>query len=56
MYRYCVKCITTNENFVTYYKFFPFMPTYKHPWTDEELYKYFDLSPEEIGVIENEIQ
>jgi predicted RNA methylase len=31
----------------------PFMPTYKHPWTDEMLYEYFGLTPEEIKDIEN---
>ena len=32
--------------------FMPFMPTYKHPWTDEMLYEYFDLNEEEIMEIE----
>jgi len=31
----------------------PFMPTYKHPWTDEMLYEYFGLTPQEIQEIEN---
>ena len=30
----------------------PFMPTYAHPWTDEMLYEYFDLTEEEINEIE----
>ena len=34
----------------------PMMPTYTHPWTDEMLYKYFDLTQEEIETIENEIK
>lgn len=29
---------------------------YTHPWTDEMLYKYFDLTQEEINIIENEIK
>jgi hypothetical protein len=33
-------------------KFLPFMPTYKHPWTDEMLYEYFALTDEEIQEIE----
>lgn len=33
----------------------PFLPTYKKPWTDEMLYKYFDLTPEEVETIENEL-
>lgn len=31
----------------------PFMPTYTHPWTDEMLYKYFDLTEDEIKEIES---
>lgn len=34
----------------------PFMPTYTHPWTDKDLYEYFNLTPEEIAIIESEIQ
>ena len=37
-------------------KYFPFMPTYTHPWTDEMLYEYFNLTPEEIAEIEQEIK
>lgn len=33
-------------------QFLPFMPTYKHKWTDEMLYQYFDLTQEEIDEIE----
>ena len=29
---------------------------YTHPWTDEMLYKYFGLTPEEIDIIEQEIK
>jgi hypothetical protein len=39
-----------------YPKFLPFMPTYKHPWTDEMLYKHFSLTNDEIAEIEKEIQ
>ena len=34
----------------------PFMPTYKHKWTDSDLYKYFGLSSEEVSIIENAIK
>ena len=34
----------------------PFMPTYTHPWTDEMLYEYFELTEEEINEIEQEIK
>ena len=34
----------------------PFLPTYKKPWTDADLYEYFNLTPEEIKEIENAIR
>ena len=34
----------------------PFMPGYTHPWTDEMLYEYFNLTPEEIQAIKNEFK
>ena len=37
-------------------KYLPFMPTYIHPWTDEMLYEYFDLTEDEIKEIEQEIE
>ena len=37
-------------------KYLPFMPTYTHKWTDEMLYEYFNLTPEEIAEIEQEIK
>ena len=33
-----------------------FMHDYTHPWTDDDLYKYFNLTPEEIAIIESEIK
>ena len=36
-------------------KLLPFMPTYTHPWTDEQLYEYFGLTEDEIKEIEQEI-
>jgi hypothetical protein len=33
-------------------KFMPYLQSYNHPWTDEMLYKYFDLTDEEILEIE----
>ena len=30
----------------------PYMPTYEHPWTDEMLYEYFDLTEDEVKEIE----
>lgn len=34
----------------------PIMPTYTHPWTDKDLYDFFELTPEEVNIIENEIK
>ena len=38
------------------HKFLPFMHDYTHPWTDEDLYKYFELTDDEIRIIEDEIK
>lgn len=35
---------------------FPFMPTYTHPWTDEMLYEYFELTSEQVNIIEEAIK
>ena len=37
-------------------EFLPFMPTYAHPWTDEMLYEYFDLTEDEVKEIEQGIK
>ena len=37
-------------------KFLPFMPDYKKVWKDEDLYRYFDLTDEEIKIINEEIK
>lgn len=34
-------------------EYVPFLPDYSKPWTNEMLYKYFDLTAEEIEEIEN---
>lgn len=47
-----VSKVGVNTNF----SFLPFMPTYAHPWTDKTLYEYFNLTPEEIDVIEAEMK
>ena len=38
------------------HKFLPFMHDYTRLWTDKDLYEYFSLTPEEIAIIESEIQ
>ena len=37
-------------------QFLPWLGDYTRPWTDEDLYKYFNLSDDEIAVIESEIK
>jgi len=39
---------------MTRYDFMPLLD-FTHHWTDEMLYKYFELTPEEIETIENEM-
>ena len=35
---------------------FPFMPDYTQPWTDERFYKFFELTPDEIKLIEDTVK
>ena len=39
-----------------HWKYTPWLDDYTHPWTDEDLYKYFELTDDEIAVIESEIK
>ena len=34
----------------------PWLGDYAHEWADKDLYEYFNLTPEEISIIESEIQ
>ena len=34
----------------------PWLCDYTHPWTDEDLYQYFELTEDEIKIIEDEIK
>ena len=47
---FCNKISKVGVN--TDFGFLPFMPTYTHPWTDEMLYSYFNLTEDEIKEIE----
>jgi hypothetical protein len=38
------------------WQFVPVLPTYTHLWTDADLYEYFDLTPEEIKIVEKEMK
>lgn len=47
-----VKCRCTTE---LPFECFPWLDDYTHHWTDSELYKYFDLTKDEIKEIEKEM-
>ena len=61
-----IKCYTTNfmrcflkalkSGKTTPIGLLPFMPTHARSWTDEDLYKYFNLTEDEIKMIEDEIR
>ena len=38
------------------YQWLPYLGDYTHPWTDQMLYDYFDLTEDEIAEIEKEIK
>ena len=56
LYKWLVKNIKTTAATAQYIKFVPVLPTYIHPWTDEMLYEYFDLTEDEIKEIEKSIK
>ena len=37
-------------------QFLPWLGDYTHVWTDDDLYKYFELTDDEIAIIEGEIK
>ena len=37
-------------------QFLPYLVDYTHKWTDKDLYEYFNLTPEEIAIIESDMQ
>ena len=52
--KYFVKQLIVGQTICT--QFLPFMHDYTHTWTDEDLYKYFELTDDEIRIIEDEIK
>ena len=50
-YHYLVYCLKTDQH--TPFKFLPFMNDYTKPWTNERFYNYFNLTPDEIKIVEN---
>ena len=53
-FRYCLKKMTVDVN--VHPQFLPFLPTYKKQWDDKQLYEYFNLTPEERKIIEEEMK
>ena len=53
-FKYIYSIMKTDQNVPL--KYLPFMPTYTHPWADEMLYKYFNLTEDEIKKIEQGIK
>ena len=39
-----------------HWKYAPWLGDYTHPWNDEDLYQYFELTDDEIKIIESEIK
>ena len=38
------------------WQYAPWLGDYTHKWTDGDLYKYFELTDDEIAIIEDEIK
>jgi hypothetical protein len=53
-FSYLTKKHTMDGNI--YLNMLPFLPTYTHLWTDADLYEYFNLTPEERKIIEEEMK
>ena len=49
-------CNITKMNQNLHPELLPWLDDYTHPWTDDDLYKYFNLSDDEIRIIEDEIK
>lgn len=53
-YKFINVCI--KRDMYVQWRYAPWLGDYTHPWTDEDLYKYFNLSDDEIKLIESEIK
>ena len=49
-------CNITKMNQNLHPNLLPWLGDYTHPWTDDDLYKYFELTDDEIRIIEDEIK
>lgn len=55
LYKWLVKNIKTTAATAQYIKFVPMLPDYTYKWTDEMLYDFFGLTPEERDEIDKDI-
>ena len=53
-YKFINVCIKRDMH--VHWQYIPWLSDYTHPWTDNDLYKYFNLSDDEIRIIEDEIK
>ena len=53
-YKFINICIKRDMNI--HWQYAPWLGDYTHPWTDNDLYKYFELTDDEIKIIEDEIK
>ena len=53
-YKFINVCIKRDMHI--YWQYTPWLGDYTHPWNDEDLYKYFELTDDEIKIIEDEIK
>ena len=53
-YIFINRCIKRDMHI--HWKYTPWLGDYTHPWTDGDLYQYFELTNEEIAIIEDEIK
>ena len=51
--RFCCCKSVVDSN--VYPEYAPWLGDYTHPWTDEDLYKYFELTDDEIKIIEQSL-
>ena len=49
-------CNITKMNQNLHPELLPWLGDYTHPWTDDDLYKYFNLTDDEIRIIEDEMK
>ena len=54
-YKYLILNMRTDQNITGLLNFLPKLPEYIHHWDDKQLYKYFNLTSEEVETIENEV-